>query len=837
MGRVELVVRREGTFARVYAMKRLHEALAKDAEIRTMFLEEARIAGLIRHPNVVPVLDVGEDEFGPYLVMDFVEGVPAYRPLTAAVEAGQRLPVAFGVEVARQMARGLAAAHELVGAGGRAVCVIHRDISPQNVLLGFDGLVRVTDFGVARVLEEHPPDSASITGKIGYMSPEQIGRKPLDERSDLFSFGIVLYELLVCERLYKGERDEVFRRICIEPPPDVREVRPDVPDALAELLLELLAKTPGGRPGSAAEVAERLDAIQEALRREGQEPLLQETLEDAFADERERQKALVAAALEQTRAEIPLHDGGQSREVTAPTGPVPTPDAETRALAPPAVEDGVETLVERPRPRPAWRPRPLIIGIASASAVLIAAALGWAVWGGGDPAESASCTSSESCHARAGVGSFCDTATGECQSALDPICPTLFPPDAAADPRAILIGTIFDRSSPNQMAREHAADLAADGVNSGGGVDGRRVALLHCDASQGAAAAADHLVRTGAKVIVGPSTSADVEAAFTAHTDDDVLFITPSATATQLAAIDTHTPGLLWRTTPPDSLQSAVILDDILDGPDITRIVIVRRANDVYAQSLSVILQEAAGEAGLEVDASHVFTDAAAIPAVASNVLSSNPRAIVFLSSQIADAAAFLDAASTGSLAPEARIYFADAAANDDLFSLSTRGAPLFDRVRATRPAAPSTIITSEFVSDYTAAYGEDPLQYSFTAHTYDATLLAILGVAYALGGGGEVTGERIARGIARMSAGSEEHRLLAANLRATIAALRSDRSNVDVVGASGTLDFDAETEELTSATYEVLEVRGDPPRFELARRVEVPRLSDATRLPLPRGP
>jgi ABC-type branched-subunit amino acid transport system substrate-binding protein len=224
------------------------------------------------------------------------------------------------------------------------------------------------------------------------------------------------------------------------------------------------------------------------------------------------------------------------------------------------------------------------------------------------------------------------------------------------------------------------------------------------------------------------------------------------------------------------------------------------------------------------VDASRVFADASAIADLAAGAIAEEPSAVVFLSSQIADAAAFLDAASATGGYEGTWIYFADAAANDDLFALASRGAPVFGSVRATRPAAPNTIITSEFVSDYMAAYeGEDPLSYSFTAHTYDATMLAILGIAYALTDGAEISGQRIGRGIALMSMGSDEHRLLSANVRAIIAALRSPDPNVDVVGASGALDFDPETEELTSATYEILEVRGAPPRFELARQVEVP--------------
>ncbi len=306
MGRVELVVRREGLFARIYAMKRLLPELLSDEELRAMFIEEARIAGLVRHPNVVPVLDVGEDEHGPYLVMDYVEGVAAYKPLVQAREAGAMLPLGLCVDIALQAARGLAAAHELEGAGGKALEVVHRDISPQNILLGFDGLVRVTDFGVARALDHRAvTESGALKGKIGYMSPEQIAHQPLDGRSDLFALGIVLYELLTAERLYSGGRSKAFVRIQNEPPPDVRVDRSSTPDELADLVRELLAKDRADRPATAREVARRLEVIATSLGDAGD---VAAYLEEHFGEERQRQRALIAAALERTHAELTLSD-------------------------------------------------------------------------------------------------------------------------------------------------------------------------------------------------------------------------------------------------------------------------------------------------------------------------------------------------------------------------------------------------------------------------------------------------------------------------------------------------------------------------------------------------
>jgi ABC-type branched-subunit amino acid transport system substrate-binding protein len=297
--------------------------------------------------------------------------------------------------------------------------------------------------------------------------------------------------------------------------------------------------------------------------------------------------------------------------------------------------------------------------------------------------------------------------------------------------------------------------------------------------------------------------------------------MSPSATATQLGEVDRTAPGLLWRTAPPDGFQASVLVNQMLQPPAATALVVVRRANDVYAQSLSVLVQEAATRAGVRVDASQVFADGGALPSAAAMAIASSPDAVLFLSSELADTAAFLDATAALSTYDGVTIYVADVAANDDLVALTTTGARRFPQLRATRPAPPSTIITSEFASEYASANGgSNPLDHSFTAHTYDATALTLLGIGYAAGAG-DITGVRIAEGLRLVSAGTHEYRLLGANLPAIIAAMRAPSPDVNVVGASGALDFDPSTEELTSATYQVLGVDGTPPRFTVLRTIE----------------
>ncbi|HMJ16304.1 MAG TPA: serine/threonine-protein kinase, partial [Polyangiaceae bacterium] len=191
MATVDLAIRREGTFVRLHAIKRLHPHLLEDADVRAMFIEEARLAGLLRHPNVVSVVDVGEDAAGPFLVMDYVEGVSVATLIEHAIETSQPVPLDVALRIAMDVARGLHAAHELTAPDGRPLSLVHRDVSPQNVLVGFDGVARVSDFGIAKALGRSARTSTGILkGKLGYMAPEQLQFRGQDRRTDLFAFGV-----------------------------------------------------------------------------------------------------------------------------------------------------------------------------------------------------------------------------------------------------------------------------------------------------------------------------------------------------------------------------------------------------------------------------------------------------------------------------------------------------------------------------------------------------------------------------------------------------------------------------------------------------------------------
>lgn len=368
MGRVDLVVRREGSFARAYAMKRILVPLADDDEMRSMFLNEARIAGLIRHANVVSVLDVGADDEGPYLVMDFVEGVALSNVL--GHRAGRLLPLPFCLEIARQIALGLHAAHELASSSGKSLEVVHRDVSPQNVLVGADGIARVTDFGIVRALDRsNVTRTGVLKGKYGYMSPEQLRFEPLDRRSDLFSLGVVLFEMISGRRLYGEGGADAARRILDEPPPDLGEARQDLPIELVELGFELLAKDRAMRPADARAVARRLEGILASLDAEERRFDVAAYLHEHFGEPLAAQRAMLAEAVADP-------EGTAAALAPAPAEPPrvteriePVHDATTIALD--GAADDAETAVQRP-PSRAW--------IAVALGAALVAVAGGALW-------------------------------------------------------------------------------------------------------------------------------------------------------------------------------------------------------------------------------------------------------------------------------------------------------------------------------------------------------------------------------------------------------------------------------------------------------------------------
>jgi serine/threonine-protein kinase len=194
-------------FSRLVAVKRLHPQYASTPDVEAMLLDEARLAARTRHPNVVPILDVVSHEGELVLVMEYVHGEALSKLLRAARARGAHVPAPVASAIVSGLLHGLHAAHEARDERGRPLDIVHRDVSPQNVLVGADGLARVADFGIAKAAGRlQSTRDGQLEGKLGYMAPEQFLTSEIDRRVDIWAAGVVLWECVAGERLHDGDQ-------------------------------------------------------------------------------------------------------------------------------------------------------------------------------------------------------------------------------------------------------------------------------------------------------------------------------------------------------------------------------------------------------------------------------------------------------------------------------------------------------------------------------------------------------------------------------------------------------------------------------------------------------
>ena len=264
MGRVFLARHRSpsGELLGEVAIKRIGPELRDDPNIRQMFSDEGRLSLRLVHPNIVRVIEVGEIEDGPYLAMELVSGVTMQSLAQRLLERQEVLPVPLVLDVVMQTLDGLDYAHRLADENGERLNVVHRDVSPQNLMVGFSGAVKLFDFGVGKAKgQAHRTNPGFVKGRLAYMSPEQIRNEAVDARSDLFSVGVLAYEALVVVHPFFGKTDSMLMRAVMEqPPPDPTSIDPNFPPGLSDILLRALAKDPEERFQDAG-------AFREALRR------------------------------------------------------------------------------------------------------------------------------------------------------------------------------------------------------------------------------------------------------------------------------------------------------------------------------------------------------------------------------------------------------------------------------------------------------------------------------------------------------------------------------------------------------------------------------------------
>ncbi|MBW2524563.1 MAG: serine/threonine protein kinase [Deltaproteobacteria bacterium] len=362
MATVHIGMRRAAVgLARVVAVKRMHPHLAANVDFVEMFVDEARVASRIRHANVVPVVDAVADDDELLLVMEYVAGLTFDRPLGTARETGVPIPLAVTLRVMCDALQGLHAAHEATDERGAHLEVVHRDVSPQNLLVGEDGLTRVLDFGIAKAAGRiHQTRTGHLKGNLSYMAPEQAMEQPVDRRADIYTLAVVFWEALVGRRAFAGETEAARLSSSLkERLESPATLVPSVPEEIGAVVSRALERKPDCRFATALEM---LDAVEAAGERIGSTREVAQWLQEVAGEELDERRRQVR------KVELTGADTTETTE-TSPSEPPTTSGVEPGAAAAAVAVTPAET-ASRLRSRTAMA----IIVLATA---ILAAAVGW----------------------------------------------------------------------------------------------------------------------------------------------------------------------------------------------------------------------------------------------------------------------------------------------------------------------------------------------------------------------------------------------------------------------------------------------------------------------------
>ncbi len=318
-------------FQKTLAVKMMLGSISDNETFEQMFLDEARIASRIHHPNVVEILDLGDENGVLYIVMEYVDGEPLSAIFRTAIRKGG-IPLGIAVRIVADAALGLHAAHDLKGDDDHPLGLVHRDVSPQNILVSYDGNVKIVDFGVAlaNTRGSEKTEVGTVKGKASYMAPEQALGKALDRRTDVFALGIVLFQVTTGKHPFKGENDIVTLHNTIErPTPAPSTLVPSYPRPLEAVVMKALEKDPAKRYQSAAELEAALDRVMPPTAPRVRPTDVAKFVREIVGDRGERRRDALRQAVKladehwanvaeaQRLLQRPVHDIGMTGQFTA----------------------------------------------------------------------------------------------------------------------------------------------------------------------------------------------------------------------------------------------------------------------------------------------------------------------------------------------------------------------------------------------------------------------------------------------------------------------------------------------------------------------------------------
>jgi serine/threonine-protein kinase len=322
-------------FNKLVVLKQIREQLAEDPEFLAMFLDEARLAARLNHPNVVQTNEVGEDGRRYFIAMEYLEGQPLNRVVQRLAKDG-RLTLAMHVRILIDALAGLHYAHELTDFDGTSLQVVHRDATPHNIFVTYAGQVKVVDFGIAKALGSSAETRTGVLkGKISYMAPEQALGEKVDRRADVFAVGIMLWEALAGRRPFKGHNDVVIlQKLVAGEIPSPGTVREDIPELLEAICMKALAHDREERFATAEDMQRALEAALEKLGERPQLRAVGDLVTKAFADERLRIRGVIEAQMAsiRTSGEFPTPEITSSRSLARALPRIDAPPTESSSL-------------------------------------------------------------------------------------------------------------------------------------------------------------------------------------------------------------------------------------------------------------------------------------------------------------------------------------------------------------------------------------------------------------------------------------------------------------------------------------------------------------------------
>jgi serine/threonine-protein kinase len=364
-----------GGVHRLVAIKRLHAQFAKDPEFVTMFLDEGRLASRIHHPNVVSPLDFVSLEGELFLVMEYVQGESLSSLIRAAGKRREHIPTRIAASFVIGLLEGLHAAHIATSERGEPLQIVHRDVSPQNVLVSVDGIARVLDFGVAKAVGRlQTTREGQIKGKIAYMAPEQLRSEPVDHRADVYAVGVVLWELLAGKRLFHGESEgAVLTKILLGTVDPPSTCTPGLSPGWDAITMKALSVDPTQRYAIAAEMAEAIEGVSEVATARAVGQWMSGLLGESLA-----KRATIVRAIEQSTD----LDGDATRESmvlvealrTAATGASNATGAAFGVTQPAAPEPSTGASALTAAPPPSKSRTPLVLALGASLLALVASA-------------------------------------------------------------------------------------------------------------------------------------------------------------------------------------------------------------------------------------------------------------------------------------------------------------------------------------------------------------------------------------------------------------------------------------------------------------------------------